>query len=231
MGAVELAVKQQEHAALLRKAEAVAAEARRLEQDGAAVEEHVRAFERSLRMKQGRMEQQDFRLIREAAALRSQCEHLRQILREEQRNAMGADQCAMLQSRCSDEAENVSQELHRTLGVLRGLVVSLRSRGRVVWSPEVPQDFLDTTLHAHLRRCGPSSRGVVSGTLPPLVWRIAHGQYVIGGDRVQLHESRGELWVHVPHDELQPHEEDMPFHDFLNWQAHRAIGARGVRSM
>merc|ERR1712118_242855 len=99
---------------------------------------------------------------------------------------MGADQSAMLEARSSEEAAGVTQELHKTLGVLRSLAMSLRSRGRVVWSPEVPQDYIDAALHSHLRSSTHSpdfSQAVAAGTLPPLVWRLGHGQYLIGEDR------------------------------------------------
>lgn len=207
--------KRDEHAALLRQAEAMASEARRLEGEKEAFEEHVRSFERSLRHKQGQMELQDQHLVRDAAALRGQCEHLRHALRDEQRDAVGVDQRAVLHTRCGEEAESVRREIERTLGALRGLVMSLRGRGRFVRSPEVPQDSLDTALHAQLRHVDPA-------VVPPLLWRLGHGEYLIGEDRVHLHEAHGVLMATSG---ASHHEHSLPLDELLHHQARRAITA------
>merc|ERR1712151_1184466 len=99
------------------------------------------------------------------------------------------------------------------------LVASLRERGRVVRSPEVQSDFIDMHLHAYLK----SSANNMENPAPPVVWRIAHGQYLIGEDRVQLlesHDHHGGFLLVRTLDGAQ-----LPLRDFLHQQAHRAAAS------
>eukprot|EP00401_Gymnodinium_catenatum_P042542 CAMPEP_0117534268 /NCGR_PEP_ID=MMETSP0784-20121206/40321_1 /TAXON_ID=39447 /ORGANISM="" /LENGTH=423 /DNA_ID=CAMNT_0005330737 /DNA_START=44 /DNA_END=1315 /DNA_ORIENTATION=- len=216
-----LVQKQDEHASLLHQAEAAATEARRLEAEGAAFEEHVRAFERSLRQKQDQMELHDRKLIHDAAQLREQCEHLRFILRDEQREATTTDQRAMLRGRCGDEADSVRRQVETTWASMRGLVMSLRERGRVVHSPEVPHDPLDAQLRNYLRCCG-----TPVDPAPPVVWRFAHGDYLIGESRVQIFDAGGTLMARVFSDHGHgPAAVPIPLRSFLQQQAHHAAAS------
>merc|ERR1712151_700829 len=96
------------------------------------------------------------------------------------------------------------------------LVASLRERGRVVRSPEVQSDFIDMHLHAYLK----SSANNMENPAPPVVWRIAHGQYLIGEDRVHVmehHGPHGPILIVRTSDGVE-----LPLPDFVHQQAHRA---------
>eukprot|EP00927_Polykrikos_kofoidii_P027287 TRINITY_DN24067_c0_g1_i1.p1 TRINITY_DN24067_c0_g1~~TRINITY_DN24067_c0_g1_i1.p1 ORF type:complete len:462 (-),score=88.84 TRINITY_DN24067_c0_g1_i1:179-1495(-) len=203
--AAALAAKRASLEEMQRRAKVVAEEAKRLEKEGGAFEEHVRNREQVLRRKQDLMDQEDRRLINEAGSLREHGEGLRSVLREQQRDAIEVDQRAALQDRCGEEAKGVRRELAASYTTMRGLVEVLRERRRFVRSPEVPNDPVDVRLGAYLRGCGGGGKshdrgfGAYGGggffasgdPMPPLVWRISHGEYLLGEDRVHITEAPG----------------------------------------
>lgn len=195
----ELAAKQAENVDLSRMADTAAGEAKQLEMELLAIRERVRVFERDLRIKQERVENHDHRLVREAAAVRAQCELLRRQLHEEQRQSAIVDQRAILEERCGAEADGVRQEVHSILGSIRGLASTLRSRGLSVVSPEVPSDPVDVAMHVFLRSSAPPGPGGAPRPgMPPVVWRLAPCEYLIGEDRVRCDMEHGMLMVRDP---------------------------------
>lgn len=215
-----LKAKREEHASLQRQAEAVAAEARRLEAEGVISGNRLREYERALRERQRQLDMRDQRLVREAATLREHCEDLRSVLRGEQRNAVEADQRAFLRERCGEEADGIRRELTASLSTIKRLVTALRESGRSVSSPELPGDPIDTHLHGYLR-AGAS----MGNALPPLVWRIAPGVYLIGEERVTLLPAGPELLVSDAAGVTPP----QPLSDFVHRQAQ--LAAASVRAL
>jgi predicted nucleic acid-binding Zn-ribbon protein len=216
--AQEFHAKQEERAALQMKADAATAEAQRREAELMAMKEEVRVLSLDLRRKQEIVENQDHKLVREAATIRAQCDELRKALHNEQRDAAGIDQRAVLQERCGAEAEGVRREVQTILQTVRGLASTLRARGLAVCSPQVANDPVDVAMHTFLRASGfpgtsggalPSSTpmGAMNGLLPtapgniflpPVVWRLLPGEYLIDDDRVTIAMQEGHLIVHDP---------------------------------
>merc|ERR1719265_2604205 len=133
------------------RADAASAEAQRLEAEMHMMKDQVRAFGLELRRRQEVIENQDHMLVREAATIRAQCDGLREALHQEQRDAAGIDQRAVLQERCGAEAEGVRKEVHTILQTVRGLAQTLRARRMSVCSPQVGSDPVDIALHTFLR--------------------------------------------------------------------------------
>jgi len=195
----ELAAKQMERAELARRAEVVTREAQQLEAELAAMRDRVQIFERDLRIKQSQIEDDDHRLVREAASIRAQCDDLRRTLHQAQRDAAGIDQKAVLQERCGAEADGVRREVHTILQTVRGLASTLRARGLSVCSPEVSNDPVDVAMHVFLRTCQTPGPGMRPRAVPPVVWRLQAGEYLIDEDRVMCAEQHGHLVIRDPH--------------------------------
>lgn len=216
-----LQVKQEERMALQRRADEATAEASRLEADLMATKEQVRMYTVDLRRKQEVIENNDHRLVREAASIRAQCDHLRQALHHEQRDAAGIDQRALLQEHCGAEAEGVRREVQTILQTVRGLAGTLRARGLSVCSHQVSSDPIDVAMHAFLHASGfhcskhrgavqaaqrPLGQGMMlmgpsapgSTPLPPVVWRLLPGEYLIDEDRVSITMRDGHLVAKDP---------------------------------
>eukprot|EP00747_Dinoflagellata_sp_TGD_P192280 gnl/TRDRNA2_/TRDRNA2_56895_c0_seq1.p1 gnl/TRDRNA2_/TRDRNA2_56895_c0~~gnl/TRDRNA2_/TRDRNA2_56895_c0_seq1.p1 ORF type:complete len:441 (-),score=92.63 gnl/TRDRNA2_/TRDRNA2_56895_c0_seq1:89-1366(-) len=223
-----VAEKQDERLRLSHIAEVTAAKARGLELEVMDAKERNRAFEHRLRHQQQKLESHDHRLVHEASALRKQGHDLRRTLHQEQRRAVAADQRAVLHEQCGVEATGVWREAVAMLGTVKGLVATLRSRGRSVYSPEAPNDPIDMLLHTYLRRCG---AGHEPG--PPIALRLGHGQYLIGEDRVVLFERNGVLWVQEAGGGGDAggsarFGEAMPIRNFVINQAKRAMAVQPV---
>lgn len=187
----ELLAKEEERAALARRAEAATNATRTLEAQVREAEANTKAFEQNLRARQDQMYAHDRKLVREAAELRTQCEGLRSTLRVEQSKTSNTDQSIALEDRCRWEASTVRQEAADTLVAINNLVPSLRARGRCIRSPEVPGDPIDARLHQHLSGCGCPGGDVA----PPVAWRLGPGEYLIGEDHVKCSESHGRVLV------------------------------------
>lgn len=230
-----LHVKQEERAALQMRADEATAEANRLEAELMAMKEQVRLFSLDLRRKQEMIDNNDHRLVREAANVRAQCDQLRQALHDEQRDAAGIDQRAILQERCGAEAEGVRREVQTILQTVRGLAGTLRARGLSVCSQQVSSDPVDVAMHTFLRASGfrvSGSPGAAQAAamqhplglggapppgwpahgplmlmgqgapgcaaLPPVVWRLLPGEYLVDEDRVTITMQDGHLLVQDP---------------------------------
>jgi len=209
----ELTAKQEERDALAKRAEVVSAEAKRLEGELQGMREQVKAFERGLRDKQEQMESHDHKLVREAAAIRGQCDELRRRLHEEQRDAATVDQRAVLKERAGVEADGVKREVATILGTVKGLAATLRSRGQWVNSQEVEDDPVDVAVHMYLRSL---RRGE---PVAPIIWRVGPGEYLVGEDRVVCSEQNHHLMVHDQHAG-----KPVPIRDFVHHQAKRMAG-------
>lgn len=185
-----LAAKQHDHAVLKQRAEAAAHEAKRLEVEEQSLGERVATFQKDLQAKKEEMESHDQRSMREGALLREHCDQLRKDLHNEQRDAVGVDQRAVLHPQCGAEAEGVKREVKSLLETTPRLVATLRARGQRVRSPEVVDDSIDAKLHAYLR--GLDHAGVES---LPIVWRLSRGQYLLGDERMSLEAEGQQLAV------------------------------------
>mmetsp|Transcript_127290 Transcript_127290/g.407153 ORF Transcript_127290/g.407153 Transcript_127290/m.407153 type:complete len:438 (-) Transcript_127290:48-1361(-) len=179
-----LGSKRSDHAMLRRRAEAVLCKEQTLAH-------RVLAFEQSLRAKQEHMEIQDQRSLQEAASLRGHCEELRRELHSEQRDSVGMDQRVVLHPQAGAEAEGVRRETAALLDTMPRLMGMLRNRGRAVCSPEVPTDAIDVAVHSYLSSCNPAA----GDSVPPIIWRLSRGQYLIGDRRVAMYEAGGQLVV------------------------------------
>mmetsp|Transcript_141374 Transcript_141374/g.368131 ORF Transcript_141374/g.368131 Transcript_141374/m.368131 type:complete len:426 (+) Transcript_141374:74-1351(+) len=186
-----LTAKKADHATLKRRTEATSAEAQRLEAEERTLTERLRAFEQGLRAKQEHLDTQDQRSMQESAALREHCEQLRRALQNEQRDSVGVDQRAVLHPQAGAEAEGVKRETAALLETLPRLAAMLQARGRAVCSPPVQSDPVDALLHAYLRTCSPAA----ADTLPSVIWRLSHGEYLLGQHRVTIIASDGQLVI------------------------------------
>lgn len=185
-----LAAKQHDHAVLKQRAEAAAHEAKRVEAEEQALNERIVAFQRELQAKKEMMESHDQRFLQEGALLREHCDQLRKTLHNEQRDAVGVDQRAVLHPQCGAEAESVKREMNSLLGTIPQLLTTLKVRGQRVRSPEVLEDSIDVKLHAYLR--GLDEAGVET---PSMVWRLSPGAYLLGDERMNIEEVEGHLVV------------------------------------
>mmetsp|Transcript_98905 Transcript_98905/g.251067 ORF Transcript_98905/g.251067 Transcript_98905/m.251067 type:complete len:445 (-) Transcript_98905:48-1382(-) len=183
--------KRSDHAMLRRRAEATAVETQRFETEEQTLAHRVLAFEQSLRAKQEHMEIQDQRSLQEAASLRGHCEELRRALHSEQRDSVGMDQRVVLHPQAGAEAEGVRRETAALLDTMPRLMGMLRNRGRAVCSPKVPTDAIDVAVHSYLSSCNPAA----GDSVPPIIWRLSRGQYLIGDRRVAMYEAGGQLVV------------------------------------
>lgn len=183
-----LAQKQHDYTVLKQKAEGMSHEARRLETEEQHLRDRVTAFETEMRAKKEELEAHDARFLQEGNLLREYNEKLRKALHNEQRDAVGIDQRAVLQPQCGVEAEGVKREVRGLLETIPRLAATLRSRGQQVRSPEVVEDRVDGQLHAFLR--GLDQAGV---EMPPIFWRLSPNQYLIGDERVTVEEVNGQF--------------------------------------
>uniref|UniRef100_A0A7S1F3N6 Uncharacterized protein n=1 Tax=Noctiluca scintillans TaxID=2966 RepID=A0A7S1F3N6_NOCSC len=207
-----LAQRQHENATLQRTAEALGREAQSLEAEAGSFREHVRSVDQQLRERQQQMQSNDSRLVRESAALHAHSDDLRRALYNEQQHAAGIDQRVVLQERCSAEAEGVKRELAAISRSLNALTAIMRVRGKSVMSQEVPEDPIDSRLRVHLRGCAGSGNPV-----PPVVWRLRFGEYILGEDHVVCIEENGDLILRLASGAGTP----MPIHEFVIHQAQR----------
>eukprot|EP00435_Cladocopium_sp_Y103_P067349 s621_g29.t3 len=163
-----LETKRQEHANFQRRADQVAAEARRLEAEEASLQHRVHLFEKELRQKQGQMEQHDKQAVHDGGLLREHIEELRHAVAKEQKGFMAADHCAALKTHVSEETRAAKQEVQSILKMIPELDAALRARKQHVYSAEVSSDSVDVALHAVLR----------AGTMTPpgLVCRLGHAK-------------------------------------------------------
>lgn len=194
-----LDLKRKEHAELKHKASQAAAEAKKMEEEDAALHHRVQLFEQQLREKQGQMELHDKKFVHEGGLLREHVEDLRKAVAKEQTSFMAADHCAVLHSQVQDEAKATKQEIQSLLAIVLQLDSALRARHQHVHSAEVKSDAIDVALHALLRN-RPDAVGVVC--------RLRHAHYIIGSAQVELMAGPGGslLFRHSgdPHGKAEP---------------------------
>ncbi|CAE7273287.1 unnamed protein product, partial [Symbiodinium necroappetens] len=125
-----------EHAELKHRASQAAAEAKKMEEEDAALHHRVQLFEQQLREKQGQMELHDKKFVHEGGLLREHVEELRKAVAKEQTSFMAADHCAVLHSQVQDEAKATKQEIQSLLAIVLQLDSALRARHQHVHSAE-----------------------------------------------------------------------------------------------
>lgn len=180
-----------EHASLKQRSEAAMEQAANFDEEERVLAESVRAFERSLLAKREQLTTQEQRALRENEQLREHNNRLRSALILEQRDAASTDQREVLRQQASADADSVKSEAARLLETMPRLAEMLRRKGRRLVSAEVPGDAVDKALHAFVRGCDPSA----GDALPSLIWRLARGEYLFGGERVGIFESNGSLML------------------------------------
>ncbi|CAE7365103.1 unnamed protein product [Symbiodinium sp. CCMP2592] len=131
-----LELKRQEHAELKHRANQAAADAKKMEEEDAALHHRVQLFEQQLREKQGQMELHDKKFVHEGGLLREHVEELRKAVAKEQTSFMAADHCAVLHSQVQDEAKATKQEIQSLLAIVLQLDSALRARHQHVHSAE-----------------------------------------------------------------------------------------------
>ncbi|CAE7856782.1 unnamed protein product [Symbiodinium microadriaticum] len=131
-----LDLKRKEHAELKHRASQAAAEAKKMEEEDAALHHRVQLFEQQLREKQGQMELHDKKFVHEGGLLREHVEELRKAVAKEQTSFMAADHCSVLHSQVQDEAKATKQEIQSLLAIVLQLDSALRARHQHVHSAE-----------------------------------------------------------------------------------------------
>lgn len=189
----KLETRRQEHTQLKQKAEAVAHEAKRSENEHQVLTDRLAAFQRDLQVKKDDMEAHDQRSSHECSLLREHCDQLRKALHNEQRDAVGVDQRAVLHPQCSAELESVKREMKALLEKTPRLAATLKARGQYIRSPRV-EEAVDVKVQGLLKQLDASGAETAH-----IVWRLSPGEYLLGDSHVAIREdNRGDVKVQLP---------------------------------